>query len=620
MALNVVSTLETTSQFVNVNDPLVVARDGAVITQGTSISGVNDDALHVSISGQVTSISGNGLQLGSLVSDTSSLRVSIAETGLVETLGNLSGVAIERDRADIINHGTISATHSTALFFTNGVEDGEVLNTGTISGGSSGYGILLFGDSSGTNTGLLEVDNSGTITSGFRAVYVRYESLAMVNSGSISSTDDAVYVSGTDASLHLMNSGSITSESGGYAIVGGDGGNFVMNSGDILGRTYLRNGNDQIVNQGTMTGQITTYSGTDFIQNSGVISGDIYMFDDRDIVENSGKIHGSVDLGDGDDEYESIGGIVTGEVRLGDGSDTAIVDQDGISVDGGNGYDVVHSRADVSVEDVEELHLLGNNDISATVNGVFTTVFGNSGDNTVTSWGVTAFNAKEGDDVAYGSLYDDFFNGNSGNDTLLGAGGDDTIWGGRGDDEMEGGNGADHLSGDRGKDYLNGDDGDDSLYGREGSDTLDGEEGNDLLWGGAGADEINGSLGNDTLVGHKGDDTLSGGAGVDVLTGGIGADVFVWSDGAESGLGSDSDTVTDFTRGQDLLDLSDIGVGAFSFLGRGNPFTASGDMEARIVRNGSDLRLLLDVDGDGGTDARIILTDVSNLTASDFIL
>lgn len=62
-----------------------------------------------------------------------------------------------------------------------------------------------------------------------------------------------------------------------------------------------------------------------------------------------------------------------------------------------------------------------------------------------------------------------------------------------------------------------------------------------------------GSPGADTLNGGAGEDRLHDGAGSDVMTGGAGADVFIFSrDGAV-------DRITDFTDGQDLIDLRDWG-------------------------------------------------------------
>ena len=75
----------------------------------------------------------------------------------------------------------------------------------------------------------------------------------------------------------------------------------------------------------------------------------------------------------------------------------------------------------------------------------------------------------------------------------------------------------------------------------KGRDTLDGNSGNDRLIGGEGRD---------TLGGGEGDDWLSGGTGTDTLTGGAGADTFVYF------AGHGSDTITDFTDGEDVIDLS----------------------------------------------------------------
>ena len=56
------------------------------------------------------------------------------------------------------------------------------------------------------------------------------------------------------------------------------------------------------------------------------------------------------------------------------------------------------------------------------------------------------------------------------------------------------------------------------------------------------------------ITGHAGSQTLAGGAFHDVLTGGADADVFVF------GPGGGRDRITDFTDGEDLLDLSAFGV------------------------------------------------------------
>lgn len=81
----------------------------------------------------------------------------------------------------------------------------------------------------------------------------------------------------------------------------------------------------------------------------------------------------------------------------------------------------------------------------------------------------------------------------------------------------------------------------DTLYGADGDDVLEGNEGDDVLYGGKD---------NDTLFGGIGDDFLAGDEGFDTLTGGKGNDVFYFD------LDSNTDVVTDFTLGQDILRIN----------------------------------------------------------------
>ncbi len=113
-------------------------------------------------------------------------------------------------------------------------------------------------------------------------------------------------------------------------------------------------------------------------------------------------------------------------------------------------------------------------------------------------------------------------------------------------------------------DTLNGGIYNDRLRGLGGDDFLNGNSGDDLLEGGAGVDNINGGRGNDflrgdagddTLIGGSGNDVLIGGAGRDTLTGGTGRDKFVLYSTSDVSPSPASDIITDFTVGQDVIDL-----------------------------------------------------------------
>uniref|UniRef100_A0A2P1CZF8 Putative phosphodiesterase n=1 Tax=Phormidium sp. LP904e TaxID=2027342 RepID=A0A2P1CZF8_9CYAN len=98
------------------------------------------------------------------------------------------------------------------------------------------------------------------------------------------------------------------------------------------------------------------------------------------------------------------------------------------------------------------------------------------------------------------------------------------------------------LNGGNGKDTLIGNDGDDNLNGGNGQDVLFGNGGNDTLLGGNGDDLLNAGAGNDLLNGGNGNDILNGGAGRDIF--------------ALMRNGNGTDTIEDFTIGQDKIGLS----------------------------------------------------------------
>jgi Ca2+-binding RTX toxin-like protein len=237
-----------------------------------------------------------------------------------------------------------------------------------------------------------------------------------------------------------------------------------------------------------------------------------------------------------------------------------------------------------------------------------------------------------GNDRLDAAAGNDTLNGGVGNDTLIGGSGADTLVGGAGDDlysvdnagdvVIEGVNqGTDAVQTTLNAYTLNGNvenlffvgagnfagtgNGvDNILFGGAGNDRLDGGAGNDRLDGGAGDDNLIGGLGNDSLVGGAGNDRLEGGAGNDIMNGGAGNDVFVF---AARGFGNDiiqPGFDANPAGGQDLLDISGLGVRASTF-----------NANVHVAASGPNTLITL------GTDS-VLLQNVSpaEISQNDFLL
>ena len=135
------------------------------------------------------------------------------------------------------------------------------------------------------------------------------------------------------------------------------------------------------------------------------------------------------------------------------------------------------------------------------------------------------------------------------------------------------------------------------------------------------------------MVGGGGTDSLVGGSGIDQLTGGTGADVFVFKTATESSnVLATADTITDFVRGQDRIDLTAIdastkisGNNAFVWIGTAAIGTAtSGDLRyQKYDKAGTDndyTLVIADTDSDTASEFMVKLVGLYDLTASDFLL
>ncbi|WP_269615669.1 hypothetical protein [Prochlorococcus marinus] len=101
---------------------------------------------------------------------------------------------------------------------------------------------------------------------------------------------------------------------------------------------------------------------------------------------------------------------------------------------------------------------------------------------------------------------------------------------------------------------------DQQLIGGAGVDSLIGGIPNEILFGLAGDDTLTGDAGNDQLIGGLGNDTLKGGSGNDTLIGGLGDDILHGNSGLDifQIVGAGKDTIKDFTKGEDKIDISSL--------------------------------------------------------------
>lgn len=419
----------------------------------------------------------------------------------------------------------------------------------------------------------------------------------------------ALQIGGTGGAARLDAAGQITVAQG-TAIATAGGGNTVVSMGRItadLGVNLASQG-DALANWGVIQGQThavtLTGAGTSLINhgaldglsdsalritgagarlvNQGTISGataiEIHLGAGAVRLTNAGQILGDITSDGSSAETLRNSGTITGDIDLGAGNDR----YQGGHLNGdlamGLGNDTVDARGDAIAGEILDT---GGNDLYL-VDSAHTQITDLGGEaDAVWSW--VSWQLDDGLETL----------------TLKGA-----------SDLTGTGNGLDNL--------ITGNAGDNRLYGGMGADTLLGGAGDDLLHGGFGADR---------LSGEEGDDTLRGAFGRDTLTGGQGNDVFVFSSLGHSGATlASADTITDFTQGEDRIDLSAIDAlrgnaaadDLFSFIGASGFTGVAGQLHA--VQSGGVTLIEMDVNGDGQADAVIRLNGLYALTAGDFLL
>jgi Ca2+-binding RTX toxin-like protein len=151
--------------------------------------------------------------------------------------------------------------------------------------------------------------------------------------------------------------------------------------------------------------------------------------------------------------------------------------------------------------------------------------------------------------------------------------------------------------------------------------TIDDLSGNFLqgpirFWGGLGNDTVDGGLAINQL-------TLNGGLGKDILTGGRDADTFDFDSKFDS-RNATRDVIRNFDRSEDVIDLIDIdaksGAGnqAFKWISKQDFHDRKGELH--YLKQGNQVIVEGDMNGDGRADFQIQVNGVGKLGAGDFNL
>src|SRR5215211_3382413 len=508
---------------------------------------------------------------------------------------NANALTIE---GDIITRSGTGVLLGTSGF---GVNTLSVLGTGLIMGLN---GVSVNGSLNLTNAGNIIATQTGSIALGInggRGV--------IANSGLISGDGFGIFTSGLGApGFEITNTGLV--QSGGTGIRLTTDNNTVMNFGTIdAGGIALQ------TTEGFLTRNITVNWGTILSRTSAAIS----TADGNDLITNRGSIvaaSASVSTGRGDDVFDnSLGGVVSGAINMGDSDDLVIAGVGAENINGDAGNDTV-SYANSPKKML--INLTGQ--VTTDADGVTDTL--------------------SGIENAVGSVFDDAVYGDGANNILDGGpGGFDQIFGGGGSDTVSyasagravlinlagqvtadgvetdtlssienaiGSRFNDTIHGDDGNNVLDGGtDGSDQIFGGLGSDTVSyatsaravlinlpgqvtsdgintdtlssiesaiGSQFADSIIGTAGANALNGGAGNDTITGGLGNDLITGGRGNDVLDGGGNNDIFVFENASFptslAALYSGNDAISSFEKiagaAGDQVQLQAPGSGSWS--------------------------------------------------------
>jgi Ca2+-binding RTX toxin-like protein len=372
------------------------------------------------------------------------------------------------------------------------------------------------------------------------------------------------------------------------------------------------------------------------------------------------------------------GGLGADTLTGGAGNDVYVIDAgDTIATESSTTSEIDLVKSSVSHtlgNNLENLELLGTDNLTGTGNTLNNKITGNSGNNSLLGdagidsldggTGNDTLNGGVGNDSLDGGLGIDSLDGGAGNDTLKGGNDNDSLLGNAGNDSLDGGLGIDTLDGGAGNDtYVvdnfqdvvitstvatdigtvqssityrlgsdlehltltgsstingTGNDLDNTILGNSGINTIDGGIGKDSIDGGSGNDILKGGAGNDTLKGNSSNDldTLVGGAGNDEYYVDSAEDVII--ENSTGGTDKVFSTATTYTLSDNVEELTLSGTANINGTGNSSNNTITGNAGSNFIDGGAGDDAMI---GGAGNDIYMVdstgdvITETSTLPA-----
>ncbi len=500
----------------------------------------------------------------------------------------------------------------------NGSAGNDTINGGdgndTISGG-----IGIDSMAGGLGNDVYYVDNAGDIITensneGIDRIFSEI-SFALTDAGNAANVENLA-LTGTSNLIGTGNSldNSIQGNTGNNTLIGGAG-NDTLNGGTGNDSLDGGSGNDiyfidsaaDVITESANNGTDTVYSYVTYSLDQTNVNTleNLILIGSATINATGNALNNSILGNDADNtlignEGNDLlnGGAGNDSMRGGIGNDTYYVDSDLDIVDeqANSGLDRVFSYITHTLEsNVEQLILLGTDNLNATGNTLDNTVRGNVANNIL--------DGGLGRDTMYGGAGDDIYYVDNVNDKtveLASEGTDTTITA---------------LSG-----YVLEANVENLIISATTSITVTGNSGDNLITGTSLTDSMSGGAGNDTLNGGAGADNMTGGSGNDIYYVDNVSDIVIENGGDANGSGNDdaadevrssvSWTIVDggSNQQQEVENLTLIGFSNINGTGNAKANVITGNNNSNILDGGAGIDTL--VGGDGDDVYRVDSTDV----------